>query len=171
MDYQKALRKKFPKQFEKEKLRSLMILDDVIGKDSNIKYDDTVQELFTNGRHMKITLFITIQYINGLPPILRQNTDYVIVLKQTGKKYMRKLWEEFFDFLEFDLFVRMIQFYTQDNHVLIFDNKKNSADPLECVFWYKANFEFFDKKRKSGAMYRIGRRNKLYWAQEDDESE
>ena len=56
----------------------LLILDDCIA-DVNFNKSKSLKQLFVRGRHLKISIIITSQYINSLPPIIRSNCDWVAV--------------------------------------------------------------------------------------------
>ena len=56
----------------------LLILDDCIA-DVNFNKSKCLKALFVRGRHLKISIIITSQYINSLPPIIRSNCDFIAV--------------------------------------------------------------------------------------------
>jgi hypothetical protein len=56
----------------------LLILDDCIAS-VNFNKSKTFKTLFVRGRHLKISIIITSQYINALPPIIRSNCDWIAV--------------------------------------------------------------------------------------------
>lgn len=46
--------------------RILVILEDVI--DQDLHHDPVLKTVFFNGRHLKMSLMITLQYARGIPP-------------------------------------------------------------------------------------------------------
>ena len=56
----------------------LLILDDACSQ-SNFHQSVTMKTLAANGRHYKITVIITTQFVNHIPPVVRQNCDYVAI--------------------------------------------------------------------------------------------
>ena len=56
----------------------LLILDDCCS-DNNFHQSKSLKQIFTKGRHYKITLMITSQYPYHVPPICRVNADYICV--------------------------------------------------------------------------------------------
>ena len=48
------------------------------------------------------------------------------------------LWEGFGDFMTKDGFYTLMDNYTEDNEVLVFDTSNNTSDPLELIMWWKA---------------------------------
>ena len=62
----------------KEKKFVLLILDDCCS-DTNFHQSKSLKKLFTRGRHIGIGIFITAQYVYHIPPICRNNCDYILV--------------------------------------------------------------------------------------------
>ena len=56
----------------------LLILDDCIA-DVNFNKSKFLKALFVRGRHLSISIIVTSQYINALPPIIRSNCDFIAV--------------------------------------------------------------------------------------------
>lgn len=56
----------------------LLILDDICS-DLNLNKSKTIKQLFCRGRHLKISIIMTAQYIYQIPPVLRCNSDFVAV--------------------------------------------------------------------------------------------
>lgn len=57
----------------------LIILDDWIGS-VDLRHDETFSKLSTNGRHCNITTFYISQFLNRIPPVIRDNINYYIIL-------------------------------------------------------------------------------------------
>ena len=57
---------------DKDAYHVLLILDD-IAADHNLHASQTFRQLFTKGRHYKITLLITAQYLYMIGPVARSN--------------------------------------------------------------------------------------------------
>ena len=123
-------------QIEKE-APFFVLLDDVIS-DQRLKYDENLMELFVAGRHYKLFVLITTQYAKGITPILRGNTDYVICCKTMQGRQREALWEDFGDFMTKDGFFTLLDAYTEDNEVVVFDTSENTSDPLQMLKWWKA---------------------------------
>lgn len=56
----------------------LIILDDCCS-DTRFHQSESLKKLFTRGRHIKVSLIITMQYLNQIPPVARNNCDYLMV--------------------------------------------------------------------------------------------
>jgi DNA helicase HerA-like ATPase len=57
----------------------LIILDDFIGS-IDIRRDELFSKLATNGRHCNISTFYISQFLTRIPPVIRDNINYFIVL-------------------------------------------------------------------------------------------
>lgn len=60
-----------------EKKNVLLIMDDCCS-DTNFHASPTLKKLYTRGRHINISIILTTQYLNQLPPVCRSNADYLI---------------------------------------------------------------------------------------------
>ena len=58
--------------------RILLILDDVCS-DSNLSQSKALKKLCTRGRHLGITVFISLQFVNQIYPFCRNNADKIFV--------------------------------------------------------------------------------------------
>ena len=61
----------------KEAKHILLVLDDVCS-DTDFHHSKTFKQIFTKGRHYKISLIITAQYPYHVPPIARVNCDWFL---------------------------------------------------------------------------------------------
>ena len=128
-----------------------ILLDDVIS-DVRLKFDENLTELFVAGRHYRLFVLITTQYAKGITPVLRGNTDYVLIFKTMQGRQREALWEDYGDFMTKDGFYTLLDAYTEDNEVVVFDTSENTSDPLDLVKWWKA----FDPGK-----FQVG--SKEYW--------
>jgi hypothetical protein len=63
---------------KKDATNVLLILDDCV-TDVNFHQSKALKKLYSRGRHIFITVIMTTQYLYSIPPIARNNTDYVFV--------------------------------------------------------------------------------------------
>jgi hypothetical protein len=116
-----------------------VILDD-LGFDKKVMNDKLIRELFLNGRHYKITLFICLQYALDISPALRSNIDYVFVLRENV--FREKLYKSFFSIIpNLGTFNSVMDSVTADYGALVLDNTGHSSKLTDNVFWYKAKFD------------------------------
>ena len=64
-----------------EQKKVLLILDDCIA-DLDFHHSKTLRNFYSRGRHYGVSLLVTTQYLNSLPPLIRNNSDYVFVGQQ-----------------------------------------------------------------------------------------
>ena len=118
----------------------LLVLDDVMYEKS-ICRTPHFRNLFYNGRHFRITVFLLLQYLVDLPPDLRAQIDYVFTCREPILGNKVKLYKMFFGvFASFEDFVAVLERCTQNFEVLCLDNTLSTTSAQECVFWYKASF-------------------------------
>jgi hypothetical protein len=71
----------------------LVILDDCCS-DTNFRTSQSFKKMCTRGRHLKISVIITSQYLYQLPPVARSNCDYV-ACSQMNSQAIKILCDEF----------------------------------------------------------------------------
>jgi len=78
----------------------MLILDDVLQEKYKVTHSKCLSACFTDGRHYKISLFITTQDPRGIPPMLRENSDLAILFRifQRGRK--EAVAEDFLDYVD-----------------------------------------------------------------------
>ena len=78
---------------DEEAKHILIILDDV-ASDHNFHQSKSLKKLATRGRHIKIAVMVTMQYIYQIPPVIRNNCDYIYV-GQMNQQSLQLLSSEF----------------------------------------------------------------------------
>ena len=118
--------------------RAFLILDDCMYNKAITK-DKNIRCIFMNGRHYKIFLLITMQHGLGLPPDLRSNIDYVFIFRNNIVKEREKIYNHYAGmFPTFDLFNQVMNQCTENFECLVIDNKIQSNNINDNVYWYKA---------------------------------
>lgn len=84
------------KRFAKEgkKVNCFLVLDDVLGSvNLNSKL---FTFLITAGRQFNISIFLIVQkWTSAIPPIVRQNAEYIMLLRQPDAGVIKQLWIEY----------------------------------------------------------------------------
>ena len=126
-----------------------VVLDDV-AYSKTIFNRKVIRELALNGRHYRITLILALQYALDIPPAIRSNLDYVMLLRDNINR--EKLYKNFFHGLvpNFAFFNCLMDSCTSDYRTLVLDNAAHSTRLSDILFWYKAK----DHKR-----FRLGTEN------------
>ena len=130
-----------------QKRHVLLILDDLVA-DVRFHQSPTLKKLFVRGRHICISVIITSQYLNSIPPIARINSDFVCVgqLNQAGleilcAEYIRAGMTK-------DEFVNIYKESTRDYSFLVINNNSTkSDDPNESYGVIKTPQDFIDANK------------------------
>lgn len=118
--------------------RAFVILDDCL-YDTAWTRDKLMRTLFLNGRHWKVMLIITMQYVLGLPPALRTNVDYVFILRENYINNRKRIWENFAGmFPTFESFCSVMDQCTENYECLVINNNTKSNLLQDQIFWYRA---------------------------------
>ncbi|CAM9865830.1 unnamed protein product [Chrysoparadoxa australica] len=130
---------------------SLVILLDDVAFDKKTLNSPVIRELFYNGRHHKITLLLTLQYLMDLNIGLRGNVDVAFFLKDNTKSNRARIHECFCGFIEkFTNFQAIFEACTSNFESLVVDSTANDVDISKNMFFYKADpdaaFRFGDPK-------------------------
>jgi hypothetical protein len=123
--------------------RAFLILDDCMYNKTAMN-DKNIKCIFMNGRHYKIFFLITMQHGLGLPPDLRSNIDYVFIFRNNIVKEREKIYNHYAGmFPTFDVFNQVMNQCTENFECLVIDNKIQSNNINDIVFWYKAQDSHF----------------------------
>jgi hypothetical protein len=119
--------------------RAFLILDDCLYCNSWTR-SKQMRYVFTNGRHVKLTFCLSLQYSRGMPPLMRGNTDFVFLLRESNMSNRKRLYEDFAGcFPTFDTFCSVMDACTENYECLVIHNLAKSNRLEDQVFWYKAD--------------------------------
>ena len=123
--------------------RAFLILDDCL-YDKKWINDKNIRSIFMNGRHYKIFFLITMQHAMGLPPVLRNNLDYIFIFRNNIVKERQKIYDNYAGmFANFEVFNQVMNQCTENFECLVIDCKTQSNKLEDQVFWYKAKESHF----------------------------
>lgn len=118
--------------------RAFCLLDDCL-YDNTWTKDINIKAFFMNGRHKDLLFIITMQYVLGIPPLLRTNIDYVFILREPYVQNRRKIFENFAGvFGNFDIFCQVMDQCTENFECLVINTNSKSNKLEDQVFYYKA---------------------------------
>jgi hypothetical protein len=118
--------------------RAFITMDDCLYDNKWIN-DKFVRSLFMNGRHYGLLYILAIQYVMGIPPVLRGQVDYVFILRENQVSARKRIYEQFAGiFPTFEIFCQILDQCTEDYHCLVIHNGSKTNRLEDCVFWYKA---------------------------------
>jgi hypothetical protein len=118
--------------------RAFICMDDCLYDNKWIN-DKYVRSLFMNGRHYGLLYILAIQYVMGIPPVLRGQVDYVFILREEMFSARKRIYEQFASiFPTFEIFSQIMDQCTEDYSCLVIYNGSKTNRIEDCVFWYKA---------------------------------
>ena len=138
--------------------RKVLILIDDFAYDSALFKSDVMRELFLNGRHLRMGVIITAQYLMTVPPIFRSNTDVVMTFRENVLSVRQNLHKSFFGiFPTMQEFATAMDEVTKEYGVLVLNNASQSTSVHDTkdppILWYKAKLDL--------PPFYMGRR--VYW--------
>ena len=77
-----------------KKYSTLLILDDCISDASRFQNSPNLEKVLTRGRHIGLGVMITTQHVTGIPPIVRNNLDWIFC-GQMNRHSVEILCDEF----------------------------------------------------------------------------
>lgn len=141
------LRERYPKHRD----WLLIIVDDVCGENpQNLKHE-YINGWFTQGRHDQLDGMFGVQYMKHMTPVMRQNSDIIIVAKEDNKMVRQSLYNEYGSsvFATQRLFDEAMNQLTEDRRMIVFDNLTTVAS--EKIKWFKARKDKMSKFRMGHA--------------------
>ena len=118
--------------------RAFIVMDDCM-YDTKWIHDKYIRSLFMNGRHFGLLYILALQYVMGIPPVLRGQVDYVFILRENQVSARRRIYEQFAGiFPSFELFCQIMDQCTENYECLVIHNGSKTNKLEDCVFWYKA---------------------------------
>jgi hypothetical protein len=124
---------------DSKRMRSLYCVMDDCTYDKSILRSKVLRQLFMNGRHHHITLFLCAQYMMDLSPDLRGNVDYLFSLRDNAMGSRMKLWKAYYScFAKYLEFSKIMDGATESHSAIVMDNTQATNASTSCVFWYRA---------------------------------
>jgi hypothetical protein len=118
--------------------RNMVIMDDCMYDNKWIS-DVGIRSLFMNGRHYGILYILALQYVMGIPPVLRGQVDYVFILRENIVTARKRIYDQFAGiFPNFELFCQILDQCTENYECLVIHNGSKTNKIEDCVFYYKA---------------------------------
>ncbi len=100
--------------------RAFVVLDDAFYDRARLNRDRTLQRLFMNGRHFNIDVYITLQRLLDLNPMLREQIDVLCFTKILIRTVKEKLYNHYFSFINtLAAFETMLHNATQNYGALV----------------------------------------------------
>lgn len=130
MERQKKIKEYNNKSSKKKDDKILVVLDDVID-DINFVKSKEFNDIMTNGRHYGITFIIAIQYVKALPPVARQNFDYIFLFNNDITDEIHKIYQSFAGIFPSEkIFKIALQTFTKNYQIMIINQTGSTAGEL-----------------------------------------
>lgn len=119
--------------------RAFIIMDDCL-YDKKWTSDENIRACFLNGRHFNAFFIFTSQYALACPPILRNNIDFVFILREPRFTSRKKLHEQYAGFIpDFSIWNQIMNACTENYDCLVIDQTTKSNKITDQLFWYHAD--------------------------------
>lgn len=116
-----------------------LIMDDCLHDVKVWMKDEKIRHIFFNGRHDKLFYIFAMQFSLGISPELRNQIDYVFILREPKISNRRRLYDHFAGmFPSFEIFCRILDEFTENYECLVIDNTSKSNKIEDQIFYYKA---------------------------------
>lgn len=117
---------------------ALVLLDDCMD-DPKVFNTKLFQGFYKNGRHWAFLFINSLQYCMDIKPVIRNNVDGTFILREPSLKSRKSIYENYAGIIPtFQLFCDIMDALTKDYTALYINNRSQSNDWRDCVFWYKA---------------------------------
>jgi len=118
--------------------RAFLVMDDMMFDDS-WKKDKNIKYIFANGRHEKLNFILSLQYLKGIGPSFRGNSDYIFILREPVLSNRRLIYETFAGiFPTFEIFCTVLDQLTENHECMVIDNTTLSNKLEDQIYWFKA---------------------------------
>lgn len=132
-------RQKLAIQYLPECPWALQLIDDCTD-DPKILKRPLFQNIYKNGRHFKMLHILSLQYALDLLPSIRSSIDGTFIMREPTVRNRRILWENYASIIPtFDMFCDIMDQLTQDYTAVFINNRAQSNNIEDCVFYYRAD--------------------------------
>ena len=125
---------------EGKKPNGLLILDDIAGAISFRKREKLWGLIASCGRHYKITTIFCTQYIHTASPIIRTQSDLVILMGRFSGQAIKSIFEQYSPIKSNDEadFKKTLNEYTKNYGALVMDNRNGAMYSIRTPEGFKA---------------------------------
>jgi hypothetical protein len=120
--------------------RSFLIFDNCF-YNYRLKKDKYFEKIINYKKIYNILCLYETQEINNINEIIKNNIDYLFIMKESYDVNRRKIYEEFKKYLgiEYTVFSKLMDDYTNNYNFLVLNLKCSSQIIEDKLYWYKSN--------------------------------
>jgi hypothetical protein len=116
---------------------AVVLLDDCMD-DPKLFNKKLFQGIYKNSRHWSCFFIQALQYSMDVKPVIRNNIDGTFILREPNLRFRKSIYENYASVIpSFDLFCTLMDNLTQDYSALYVNNRSQSNNWQDCVYWYK----------------------------------
>jgi len=131
-------RQKLAMRNNPENPKGIIILDDC-SDDPKFFKRPLFQKYYKNGRQWDMMFILALQYAMDILPVIRTNIDYTFIFREPNESNRKKLYENYATIIgSYQDFCDVMDQLTEDYNCIVIDNRKQSNNISDCVFYYKA---------------------------------
>lgn len=156
---------------QKKPIRRVLLVFDDCGYDSKRLFkSNVIKSLVYNGRHIHITLILTLQYTMDMPSSIRGNIDVTLTLRETIQSNRERLYRYFFgQFDSMKSFSLALNACTDNYGCLVSANNLClSTEISDSIFWFRAPADLPSVKLGDPALWKLDNRCYRDYLLEDD---
>lgn len=129
-------------------VRLLLLLDDVIQDDQELRNNPQLNAVFVNGRHYRLFLILNTQYEKAIPPKMRNNVDIAFMFYHENLDAAEHLWRLFGTNMDRKSFYSLLFRYTEDYCTLVSVRStiSQSIRLIDRLYWFKADATLEDEE-------------------------
>lgn len=131
-------RQKLAMRDNPENPRAMLVLDDC-SDDPKFFARPLFQKFYKNGRQWEMMFILSLQYAMDIRPVIRTNIDYTFIFREPNEKNRKAIYENYATIIgTYQDFCDAMDQLTEDYHCIVIDNRKQSNNISDCVFYYRA---------------------------------
>lgn len=117
---------------------ALVVIDDC-SADTKFFRRPQFQRHYKYSRHWETLTLLGLQYCNDIPPAIKTSIDYSFIFREPNELNRKKIYDNYAGVVgSYHDFCDLMDQLTGDYTSLVINNRVQSNEPEDCVFYYKA---------------------------------
>lgn len=131
-------RQKMAMRMNPEGSKAMLIIDDC-SDDPKFFNRPLMQRYYKNGRHWEMMFILALQYCKDIGASIRDATDYIFIFRNPNEETRKKIYMNYAGAVgSYKDFCDLMDQLVEDYQCLVIDNRNQSNNISESVFYYKA---------------------------------